>query len=150
MIVTLYDAVLKETPFLSVLGAFTEKILEEERERMRRDHEQEITVLKSKMESEKQTKAAMQSEIESMKKDYEEKLKQLEETVINEKSQTDFSMVHGTANGSKVPVLHRSHSVLDEEGNVVRVAANGIVNGGEASKVHRKSISQMQQEAMLK
>ena len=92
----------------------------------------------------------MQSEIESMKKDYEDKLKQLEETVINEKSQTNFAMVPGADNGTKVPVLHRSHSVLDEEGNVVRVAANGTVNGGDTSKVHRKSISQMQQEAMLK
>ena len=136
--------------FSLCLGAFSEKILEEERERMSREHEQEIKVLKSKMESEKQSKAAMQSEIESMKKDYEDKLKQLEETVINEKSQTNFSMVPGADNGTKVPVLHRSHSVLDEEGNVVRVAANGTVNGGDTSKVHRKSISQMQQEAMLK
>ena len=117
---------------------------------MRREHEKEITVLKSKMESEKQSKAAMQGEIESMKKDYEEKLKQLEETVINEKSDSALSMVSGAANGSKVPLLNRSHSVLDEEGNVVRVGATGTINGGESSKVHRKSISQMQQEAMLK
>ena len=147
------DAVYGRNIFSLCLGAFSGKILEEERERMRQDHEQEITVLKSKMESEKQSKAAMKSEIESMKKDYEEKLKQLEETVITEKSQTDFSMVPGAANGlpgTKVPVLHRSHSVLDEEGNVVRVAANGTVDGGDTSKVPRKSISQMQQEAMLK
>ena len=117
---------------------------------MRKEHEKEITVLKSKMESEKQSKAAMQSEIESMKKDYEMKLKQLEETVIDEKSQADFSMVPEAVNGTKISMLNRSHSVLDEEGNVVRVGNNHTVNDGDMSKVHRKSISQMQQEAMLK
>ena len=126
-----------------------EKLLEEERERIRRDHEQEITELKNKMESEKQTKAAMQSEIHAMKKDYELKLKLLEEKAANNIPASDFPSGGTTA---KPPVLNRTHSVLDEEGNVVRVDVDGAVvsNDGDTSKVNRKSISQMQQDAMLK
>ena len=87
-----------------------------------------------------------------MKKDYELKLKLLEEKAANNVPASDFASGTNRGTTAKPPVLNRSHSVLDEEGNVVRVDADGTAdsNGGDTSKVNRKSISQMQQDAMLK
>lgn len=46
---------------------------------MRNQHEKEMEDLRKKMESEKQSKAKMQTEIEAMKEQYEAKLKDLED-----------------------------------------------------------------------
>eukprot|EP00095_Tigriopus_kingsejongensis_P009941 maker-scaffold981_size73921-snap-gene-0.13 protein:Tk09941 transcript:maker-scaffold981_size73921-snap-gene-0.13-mRNA-1 annotation:"hypothetical protein CAPTEDRAFT_151173" len=59
-------------------SGFSEEFLEEERQRMRREHESEMKDIRQKMESEKQSKAQMQNEIELMKREYEDKLKDLE------------------------------------------------------------------------
>ena len=40
---------------------------------MRQEHEKEMEEMRRKMESEKQSKAAMQAEIEAMKRQHEEK-----------------------------------------------------------------------------
>ena len=50
-------------------------MLEEERSRMRNQHEKEMLDIKSKMEAEKKSKAAMQNEIQEMKQQYEKKMK---------------------------------------------------------------------------
>ena len=110
---------------------------------MKKEHEQEMADLKRKMETEKESKAAMASEIESMKKEYESKLKDLEDNAAKAKQE------------AQAPGLGRSISVMDDQGNVVRVMpdgnapVNGVTNGGTALG-KRKSIGEMQQEAMLK
>ena len=54
--------------------------MEEERQKMRQQYELEMTEIRQKMESEKQTKEKMQNEVELMKQQYEEKLKALEKS----------------------------------------------------------------------
>ena len=61
-------------------GFDAEVLLEEERQKMRQQYELEMTEIRQKMESEKQTKEKMQNEVELMKQQYEEKLKALEKS----------------------------------------------------------------------
>ena len=61
-------------------GFDAEVLLEEERQKMRQQYEMEMTEIRQKMESEKQTKEKMQNEVELMKQQYEEKLKALEKS----------------------------------------------------------------------
>lgn len=102
--------------------------MEEERNRMRSQYESEMAEMRHKMESEKQSKAQMQTEIEAMKQEYEKKLKALETRAATAK-------------------ITRSHSI-DEQGNVV-------VSGPDPTSpieviVHKKEMSKEQQNAMEK
>jgi hypothetical protein len=128
-----------------------EKLLQEERDRMRKEHESEMVDLKRKMEAEKETKAAMASEIEGMKKDYEHKLKDLEENVAKAKATQEANPMPA---GGITPSARRgrSHSIVDGDGNVVRVPGEDEINGGVAVTAagKRKTFNEMQQEAKMK
>ena len=66
--------------YITTEGFDAEVLLEEERQKMRQQYEMEMTEIRQKMESEKQTKEKMQNEVELMKQQYEEKLKALEKS----------------------------------------------------------------------
>ena len=61
-----------------IFSGLSEEVLEQERQRMRAQHEEEMREMRAKMESEQKSKNAMYNEIEAMKRDYEDKLKDLE------------------------------------------------------------------------
>lgn len=107
---------------------------------MRAQHEKEMQEMRKKMESEKQSKAAMKSEIESMKQQYEEKLKELEE-----RAQTaPTSQSQGIAPPSGALLLQQQQQV---NGHQVRAASG---QPGDFVKPVGGVTNQMQQEAMLK
>ncbi len=51
----------------------SEQMLEEERKKMKAEHDREMEEMRRKMESEKQSKAAMQAEIDALKKQQQAK-----------------------------------------------------------------------------
>lgn len=81
-----------------VLG-FSEELLEEERNRVKKEYEAEMIDLKSKMESEKNSKAKMAAELEAMKKEHEAKLKEISERA--ERARTAASRQHSFSEESR-------------------------------------------------
>ena len=114
-------------------AGLSEEILEEERKRMRSEHEKEMNEIRKKMESEKQSKAQMQNEIELMKQQYEEKLKDLEERA--ERAKTAKTVQRQISQGLELgqPGAIQAAAKMAEQQN----SSGGVTN-------------QMQQEAMIK
>ena len=126
---------------------FNEELLEEERKRMRSEHEKELTEMRTKMESEKQTKAAMQKEIELMKQQYEDKLQDLEKRAERSKTANQRSPSITDENGKVInPILQRQISV-GKGGEVIVKGGGGAM---EMIPEQGKQMNQMQQEAMIK
>ncbi len=121
--------------------ALSEQLLEEERQRMRSEHEHEMAELRNKMESEKQTKAAMQNEIELMKKQYEDKMKDLESRAA---AGATVTSTPGTVGG-------RGMTGAGSRLGTAAAAAKGLGTAqGHRQQQQDSRINKMQQEAMTK
>lgn len=121
----------------SLLIGFSEDFLEEERNRMRQQYEEEMREMRLKMESEKQSKTKMQNEVEQMKREYEEKLRDLEERAERARSASRSNSVLSqnismNVNGDNKNLTVQNGVALSESGNFSR------------------PINEMQQEAMEK
>ena len=107
-------------------GFNAELLLEEERRRMRDQYEAEMSEIRQKMESEKQTKEKMQHEVELMKQQYEEKLKALEKSAKTGNLSRQSSIATG---------INRQHSTAD-------------LKNGKGPQQH--ATNEVQQAALLK
>ena len=93
-------------------------MLEGERQKMRDEYEAEMSEMRLKMESEKQTKAKMQHEVEIMKQQYEEKLKALEKSAKTGALSRQSSIANG---------LGRQQSIVDaQNGNGAASVGNEV------------------------
>ena len=90
---------------------------------MRDEYEAEMSEMRLKMESEKQTKAKMQHEVEIMKQQYEEKLKALEKSAKTGALSRQSSIANG---------LGRQQNVVD--------AQNGNTTAGEVNEVKKAAM----------
>ena len=110
--------------FLYVTEGFdTEILLEGERQKMRDEYEAEMSEMRLKMESEKQTKAKMQHEVEIMKQQYEEKLKALEKSAKTGALSRQSSIANGIGGQQTIANAQNGNGGTASIGNEVKKAA---------------------------
>ena len=97
-------------------------MLEGERQKMRDEYEAEMSEMRLKMESEKQTKAKMQHEVEIMKQQYEEKLKALEKSAKTGALSRQSSIANGIGGQQSIANAQNANGAASI-GNEVKKAA---------------------------
>lgn len=131
--------------------AVSEALLEEERQRMRKQHDQEMEEMRKKMESEKQSKAKMQAEIEAMRRQHEDKVREMMEKRRSSEAASTAAAA-AVATGGRAVTGRNGARVMSRQASIAENGPMGAAAtaGGSKQQQQQQPISKVQQEAMAK
>ena len=132
--------------------AVSEALLEEERQRMRKQHDQEMEEMRKKMESEKQSKAKMQAEIEAMRRQHEDKVREMMEKRRSSEAASTAAAAAAVATGGRAVTGRNGARVMSRQASIAENGPMGAAAtaGGSKQQQQQQPISKVQQEAMAK
>ncbi len=133
--------------------AVSEALLEEERQRMRKQHDQEMEEMRKKMESEKQSKAKMQAEIEAMRRQHEDKVREMMEKRRSSEAASTAAAAAAVATGGRAVTGRNGARVMSRQASIAEngpMGAAATAGGSKQQQQQQQPISKVQQEAMAK